>query len=106
MGCAKMQYKEIGQVQNGCVSGHCRAAANECVGWVLQIAECDGTLGCRARIRDEGGLNDRGRVAARLAGGLPPLLAPCLMRPSESAILRTLPMGLVVEVSPVGIKSL
>ena len=23
---------ERGQVQNGCVSGHCRAAANECVG--------------------------------------------------------------------------
>ena len=28
----KRQYKERGQVQNGCVSGHCRAAANECVG--------------------------------------------------------------------------
>ena len=54
----------------------------------------------------EGGLNDRGRVAARLAGGLPPLLAPCLMRPSESAILRTFPMGLCCVVSPVGIESL
>lgn len=47
-----------------------------------------------------------GVVWPRLAGGLPPLLAPCLMEPSESAILGTLPMGLVVEVSPVGSKSL
>jgi len=32
MGCAKMLYKEREQVQNGRVSVHCRAAANECVG--------------------------------------------------------------------------
>jgi hypothetical protein len=47
-----------------------------------------------------------GVVWPRLADGLPPLQAPCLMRSSESAILGTHPMGLVVEVSPVGIKSL
>ena len=46
-----------------------------------------------------------GVVWPRLADGLPPLQAPYLMRSSESAILGTLPMGLVVEVSPVGSKS-
>jgi hypothetical protein len=33
-----------------------------------------------------------GVVWPRLAGGLPPLQAPCLMRFSDSAILGTLPM--------------